>query len=293
MKNTLNHLSGPTIIGGLGGSGTRIVAQIMDAAGIFMGAEIDDAYDIRLWAWYVEYYAPLFKKDMNHRQIFLRQMKRFQRRYSAPFDGSLNRWLGSLMDLRDRIFHGATFKVCMEEFKKYRSLPKFSVVHYQGWGWKSPPAMHRLKELGSFYQNLKYVHVMRNGLDMAYSGNQRQFKQWAPFYGIQVNNDTYEVSQYIDFWIQVNQSVLEQAQKYLPNRFYVLNFEKLCDQPRDEIEKLFDFLELPPDRERVTECAKLVRPPSSRKRYQNHDLTSVQTSQLHVLKQMGFNVAIK
>ena len=47
-----------------------------------------------------------------------------------------------------------------------------------GWGWKIPGNFYILKQLAERYPNLKYIHSLRNGLDMAFSKNQNQLNNW-------------------------------------------------------------------------------------------------------------------
>jgi hypothetical protein len=46
-----------------------------------------------------------------------------------------------------------------------------------GWGWKEPNSHIILDCLASRLENMKYIHVIRNGLDMAYSSNQNQLRE--------------------------------------------------------------------------------------------------------------------
>src|SRR5262249_24496407 len=46
------------------------------------------------------------------------------------------------------------------------------------WGWKEPNTHVFLDRLQTAFPEMKYIHVMRNGLDMAYSENQNQLKLW-------------------------------------------------------------------------------------------------------------------
>src|SRR5690606_16779845 len=46
------------------------------------------------------------------------------------------------------------------------------------WGWKEPNSHIFLDYLCKSIPDMKYIHVCRNGLDMAYSTNQNQLKLW-------------------------------------------------------------------------------------------------------------------
>lgn len=72
MSNRIQS-PGPVVVGGVGGSGTRVIAQILMKMGFFMGSDLNDAND-NLW------FALLFKRP----QWF---MKNFDKNESEIFKG--------------------------------------------------------------------------------------------------------------------------------------------------------------------------------------------------------------
>ena len=48
MTSFKNKYNAPVVVGGVGGSGTRLIAECLKEAGYFMGADINDAKD-NLW----------------------------------------------------------------------------------------------------------------------------------------------------------------------------------------------------------------------------------------------------
>ena len=57
------------------------------------------------------------------------------------------------------------------------NLPSFETPLTR-WGWKEPNTHVILERMLNSFPQLKYIHVMRNGLDMAYSSNQQQLLLW-------------------------------------------------------------------------------------------------------------------
>ena len=53
-----------------------------------------------------------------------------------------------------------------------------------GWGWKLPETYLFLPYVKAVFPKVKYIHVIRHGLDMAYSRNQHQFWAWGAYFGI-------------------------------------------------------------------------------------------------------------
>ena len=52
--------------------------------------------------------------------------------------------------------------------------PRGDCARHIGWGWKEPISHIYIEHLAAHFDGLRWIHVMRHGLDMAYSTNQRQ-----------------------------------------------------------------------------------------------------------------------
>ena len=55
----------------------------------------------------------------------------------------------------------------------------------QLWGWKEPNTHLFLPQLNEKIDGLRYIHVVRDGLDMSFSTNTWQANHWAHHYGLE------------------------------------------------------------------------------------------------------------
>jgi hypothetical protein len=130
------------VIGATGGSGTRVVVRIVRHAGFFMGTNLNVAQDA------------LDFKDFHDRWINL---------YLSEKRTQMPRAQKELMVKE--------FQVCV---KKHRnSIPDENMK----WGWKAPRSILLLPFIHSQYQQMKFIHVIRDGRDIAYSKNKNQLKK--------------------------------------------------------------------------------------------------------------------
>ena len=181
MGNSLelskNKLIGPVAIGGVGGSGTRIVAELLQKMGIYLGNDLNFANDNLL-------FTLLFKDPkwfmLNSNEKPFEIYKRFNL-FKKVMLGNLN--LSDKNEIKV-IISVIVFKSLYVRDKSnirqriwpYNRLLKIlkrniNLSCYTGWGWKEPNSHIYIKHLCDYFPNLKYIHVIRHGLDMAYSNN--------------------------------------------------------------------------------------------------------------------------
>jgi len=65
-----------------------------------------------------------------------------------------------------------------------RQSPEENQDQYKGWGWKEPNTHIYLEFLSKYFSDLKYIFVIRHGLDMAFSKNQAQLYNWGNLLGV-------------------------------------------------------------------------------------------------------------
>jgi len=132
----------------------------------------------------------------------------------------------------------------------------------------------------------KYIQVMRNGLDMAYSNNLNQLKFWGHvFLGRKP-----EVSprDSLKYWHIVHRRVMQLGEK-LGDNFYLLNFDQLCAFPDAEVDRLQKFLSIEDDSV-VKQLSGLVHVPRSVGRYKKCSLDDFDSRDVEFVKYMGFSV---
>jgi len=225
------HNHSPIAIGGVGGSGTRIVAALVNSLGVYMGSALNSASD-------------------NLEFVKSRELL-------AESDSTLRRHniSGELRSFEQRMHRDFL------EQDNYR----------ENWGWK---------------------HVIRNGLDMAFSKNLNQLRNWGEFHGIAVDDPRDPVLA-LKYWISANQIAIDEGARYLGNRFLLLNYDDLCTKPDEIIEEMTRFVS---SKVGVTERKKetlrsLVSPPESICRYKSYDYKDIFDSDaIEEVRRFGFSV---
>ncbi|MFC4075843.1 sulfotransferase [Salinithrix halophila] len=245
-KKPMKRLPGPVAIGGVGGSGTRVVAELLKQLGFYMGSESVEKDNISL---------------NRKKKLFIR----------LP---------------RSRHRH------ILKEFEK-GMVHRYNVDYtpYIGWGFKAPWIHLYLKSMNKHFRSLKYIHVIRNGLDMAFSENKRQLHLWASRFNIEIpKDDKYLPVAQLNYWIKVNRRSIRLGNKLLGNRFFVLNYDQLCLNPKMEIQKLIRFLELDVNETDIDSLSRIVRKPESFERYKKHDLSIFNEEHVQDVRSFGFTI---
>lgn len=162
-----------------------------------------------------------------------------------------------------------------------------SQAQHTAWGWKEPNTHLILDRLYEAEPGLRYIHVLRHGLDVAASTNQRQRARWskrilkAPFV------DT--PRQALQYW----SVCLQRVRKLAGDRgvaVHVLNFDALCESPSLSIQALADFLGLTIGENKVEQLATMVRNPSSIGRYRFLAPSDFDAEDLAQVRDAGFAV---
>lgn len=271
----------PAVIGGVGGSGTRLIAAMLRQWGYFIGSDLNQADD-NLW------FTLLFKRaELWHAEPaeFAAAVEVFR---TAMFGGqpltpaqclqvqglTAARPQHKADWLRQR--YASLLQACREPGKRHPL-----------WGWKEPNTHLFLDRLQTAFPRMKYIHVMRNGLDMAYSGNQNQLRLWG---GVILGTTDYAITPYwsLRFWCRVHRRVIELGQR-MPDRFLLLNYDAFCNNPQAGIDTLGEFLDLPTDEKTLTALRGMVQPPVSIDRFKQHGLQHFDPADVAYVAQLGFD----
>ncbi|WP_042357273.1 sulfotransferase [Bacillus rubiinfantis] len=243
--NQANFVTAPVVIGGVGGSGTRVVAEMLKQLGYFIGP-VNQSNDNLLFA-----------KTFGHPQWFLNQDKQ---------------------------------GICHQLNGFHREMLRLSAQKqgsHTGWGWKNPVTHIYLEHLAATFENMKYILVIRNGLEMAFSSNQNQVVKWGRLFNI-ITGGKPSPRQSLHYWYRANERAISLGKSLLGRNFYVLNFNQLCKEPKAEIVKLLEFLQLNPAKIDVHHLATLIRRPSTEGRYKEY-LSLFTNEDLQLTRKLGFN----
>lgn len=198
----------PLVVGATGGSGTRVMVQVLRKAGWFMGNRVNPR-----------------NED------------------SLPIAWFLTKWLKDLKDFPnvDRGLLGRALR----DFDRMIHIHRRGVASPDArWGWKNPRSLWLVPFLVNRFPKLKFVHMIRDARDMMLSENiyfLRQNGHWL------LGEDWWrnpEEAQ-LQLWRRSNNRAVEFAQNYLKNRYHMVRYEDLCRKPEETVSRLMQFLGSP------------------------------------------------
>lgn len=287
------------MIGGAGGSGTRVVAQILLELGYYLGYDLNAAND-NLWftllfkrpQWYTRNCGSnsvIYHSLATFKKIMQREPGLATRDVVVVAEAAIEMMLRGGHDRRG--YGKGTWS--LKRIAKMIAAQRIDLRVYSGWGWKEPNSYIYLDFLIRYFQDLRYVHVVRHGLDMAFSSNQNQLYEWGSvLFGIGIPSDPERLPKAsLQYWIESNRRAAALAQQ-LGDRFLMVNFDRLCTNPRSEIETLLQFLECDRTIVDVGRLTALINPPTSIGRYKKHDLSLFTSEEIAAVRQFGFTVDI-
>lgn len=291
----MNAVPGPIIIGGIGGSGTRVVAQILKEFNVFIGEDLNEPLDNLSYTLLFKRRRWFYKNHNNQKEIFkgIRILEKSMLHKNPRLTLSelwflLKSTFSMYIDGHNHLKDGKG-KWALQRYRKIIEGCDFDENKYIGWGWKEPNSHLILPYLYEYFPNMKYIHTIRNGLDMAFSSNQQQLYNWGPLFGIKNPLSSEETSKFsFKYWININNKIIKYGKRYDNDRFYLLNFDLLCSNPELELKKLFGFLSISYSDSQLFRSKSLLKIPSSKDRYKKYNIDWLKPIEFQFLKRNGF-----
>jgi hypothetical protein len=278
----------PVAIGGVGGSGTRLISEILLALKFYLGDDLNCSGD-NLWFTLLFKRPELLEFGALTDDDFKRSSSVFYRVMAEG--GSLTSdeelWIKTLAS-KDRVGHPASW---LQDRAHSLILGKLKQNHSGHWGWKEPNTHIFLDRLEKTFPGIKYIHVMRNGLDMAYSTNQNQLRLWAPFFFGAGSN--YKINPYwaLKYWCCVHRRVFDMAYR-MQGRLLILNYDHFCSSPESGLRELLRFLGLTVSESLEDVLLSLVHFPDSIGRYRRYGLKQFDCEDIEYVNSLGFDTGI-
>jgi Sulfotransferase family len=220
--------TGPCVIGATGGSGTRVVARIVRAGGMFSGEKLNPYEDAVELGFYSD-----------------RWIDRYVAGQQSP-------------ELHEQM--AADLRSVLEDHTS--TLPEDA----RAWGWKEPRSIYLLRFWHETMPSLRFLHFVRDGRDLAFSENQNQLKKHGDaLLGDELRRAKTPVRS-IALWNRVNQAAADYAEEALGARYLRVRFEDLCADPVEAVERIYGFFGLEGDVEAIARAE--VRPPDTLGRWQ-------------------------
>jgi hypothetical protein len=201
---------GPGIVGGTGGSGTRMVARILRRSGMYLGTELNESED------------------------------------AVELGAYSDRWINSFAQFRDRDPPAEL------EAEMLADLSGIFDRHLGGleapcpWGWKEPRSAYLLPFFVRHLPTLRFLHVVRDGRDMAFSGNQNQLRKHGTAIGLP-RSELSQPAQSMALWSWLNVETARFGAERLGDRYLRVRFEDACREPVVIARQILDFFALPGD----------------------------------------------
>jgi GT2 family glycosyltransferase len=127
------------------------------------------------------------------------------------------------------------------------------------WGWKEPRSIYLLPFLAEELPGLRFLHVVRDGRDMAFSENQVQLRKHGD--AVLDRTDEPEALRSIALWSKMNLRTADFGERELGDRYLRLRFEDLCAEPAARVAEVLRFFGLEGDAERIA-AAEVQAPPT-------------------------------
>lgn len=222
----------PTVVvGGLGGSGTRLVAALLRDAGLHIGHDVNESND-NLWATLLFKHASIV--DAGAGEIDARLALLAQATLGGGPASDAQRGMLAVLTGADRPQHP-------QDWLQVRASSLLAACERNSgvgvWGWKEPNSHMLLPHLDRW--GVRYIHVVRDGLSMAGSRNRNQHAYWAEALACLAPEPTARYA--LRFWCATQRRAADFARS-MGARFLMLDYEALCADPVRGIAQLNAFL---------------------------------------------------
>lgn len=239
----------PIVVFGTGGSGTRVVAEILKEAGCFIGYNLNNPLDNQDFGfmlsgridWMVNHfpfhddialpYLDLFKKVYFYQSLNLNELVLL---YNVTIEYIKGRSRGSFRrrPLTERLIRGRRL------LKAIVPGTSLNLTPYQKWGFKSPEAIYFIFPLIKYFRHVKLIHLIRDGRDMIFSKNRSRLQYLEMF------KNTYKdpFKSQLSHWGSVNRWAFDHGRTMLPEDQYLLiRYEDLCEFPLETVDRILFF----------------------------------------------------
>lgn len=259
-------------IGGVGGSGTRVVAELLKQLGYFIGDDLNESNDNLL-------FTLLFKREnilTATNEEFAQLVDIFKKHNTKGL--ALSKEEQALVEqLADK---GRTLH--QKEWLQKRLKPLQQSYSHTLWGFKEPNSHIVIERLFEYMPELKFIYVYRDGRDMAYSSNQNQLTLWGPIFA---NSKEFEpnVKNSLKYWVRAHTRMMQLSQNYT-EKILMLDFDKLCLDPESQLSKIATFMNK--DKEALLKHRELIKAPSSIGRYKKYSLSHFDPDDLEKIQEI-------
>jgi hypothetical protein len=138
------------------------------------------------------------------------------------------------------------------------------------WGWKEPRSIYLMRFFHRHLPALRFLHVVRDGRDMALSENQNQLRKHGD--AAPIPGDLPPATRSIALWSWVNLEAKRYGEERMGDRYLRVRFEDLCERPHEIVALVLRFFDLEGDPRTLAEE---VTSPLSLERWRSADATTI------------------
>ena len=285
---------GPVVVGGLGGSATRVFARLLQLSGHAIGADLNESLDHlgftllckgRLELDTQERWAP----------AALRLVERATWSGGRPTPEELASLRAALSRVlvhgHDHLGSGRGIWALRRAWRLWRPRPAIGPGDDR-WGFKEPNSHLFLPALAAQFPAMRYIYVLRHGLDMAFSDNLQQLRRWGPALGVAVpSSDEHAPVAQLAFWVAAAERAQQLGEELLGERFCCVRYDELTETPAPVLDEFADFLDVPRARLAGPEVEAVTRPSASSGRWRRRDIGRFPRHLIEAVERLGFCVA--
>ncbi len=270
----------PVAIGGLGGSGTRLGAALLQLLGYYIGDDLNETLD-NLW------FTLLFKRRsilMEFQPVLCSLVSSFFSRMSGHTSFSEEQRARVIRLAHDgRLQHSQEWlQQRADSFLSDRCLRDAG----QPWGWKEPNTHIIIEHLIEILPDLRYIHFTRHPIDMSLSANQNQLRNWGP---IILNRDVVvEPRDSLSYWCAAHRR-MDALMRRWPQHMIVVDFDALCADPESQCARIASFLGVGAPSDVSEKLGDLIdRRRAFRGRLRRPDLTQYLADDIIYVRELGY-----
>jgi Sulfotransferase family len=210
----------PLVMGGSSGSGTRVLAGLARAAGFYIGTELSPALDARAFL------------EFGSRWI----------------DHSLDAWINDRRPANEQAME-ADFADFVARHRAGIDDPA------RPWAFKEPRALAFLPLIARVYPESRFVHIVRDGRDVAFKafgrpeqggGGRERWQSWMPAgQSVLVDRSLAEgpaTPLKMALWARYNELIADYGESTLGARYMRVRLEDVCARPEEQGRELLRFM---------------------------------------------------
>ena len=198
----------PVVIGAMGGSGTRVLVPILQLAGFWMGSWI----------------CRRTQDAMATRHLL-----------QCAFPRLLNG-------------RGNDDEHLLTLFSRLIQAHRLGMTDPDAdWGWKNPRNMWIIPFLVRCYPEMKFIHLIRDGRDMALTENHNLLRKHGAYLLGEPDCEQNWIRSQFRLWAMGNRLAWEAGQKYLGENYLLLDYDQLCSSPEQELRRIYGHVGIEPD----------------------------------------------